>query len=152
MAFYGTQNSGALPLVLAVDQAGLPIPASVNIDSPSILTLLNAAAAADGAAQTNLVGSGAVFFVNITALGGTTPTATFKIQGQDPASLGWYDILTSAAIGAVGLTPLRIYPGIAAIANVAASDVLPRTFRVRLHALAGTTPTVTATVGLSLLL
>ena len=82
--------------------------------------------------------------IDITAVGGA-PTATFKIQGKDPLSGKYFDILTSAALAAAGTTVLTVYPGVAAAANVSANDVMPRIWRVNL-VVAGTTPSVTATV------
>ncbi len=56
-----------------------------------------------------------------------------KIQGYAPTSAKWYDILVGVAITAVGATVLKVYPGIVASANVAASDILPPVWRVRLE-------------------
>lgn len=82
--------------------------------------------------------------IDITAVGGV-PTATFKIQGKDPVSGKYFDILTSAALAATGTVVLTVFPGIAAAANVSANDVMPRIWRVNC-VVAGTTPSVTATV------
>ena len=56
---------------------------------------------------------------------------TVTLQGFDSASGKYYDLLVSAAIAAVGTTVLKLYPGIVAVANGAASDILPRQFRVK---------------------
>ena len=56
-----------------------------------------------------------------------------KIQGYDPTSGKYYDLLVGVAITAVGTTVLKVYPGIAAAANVAASDVVPPVWRVRME-------------------
>ncbi|KKM84780.1 hypothetical protein LCGC14_1295670 [marine sediment metagenome] len=56
-----------------------------------------------------------------------------KIQGFDPLSGTWYDLLVGVAITAVGTTVLKVYPGIAVAANVAASDVVPPVWRVRME-------------------
>lgn len=42
----------------------------------------------------------------------------------------YYTLLASAALTGTGTTRYRIYPGLTADANVVASDVLPRTWRV----------------------
>lgn len=52
------------------------------------------------------------------------------IQAQNPTSGNWYDVLVGAAITATGLTVLKVYPGITPVANAAASDVLPATWRL----------------------
>ena len=122
-----------------------------NHDKLALLNLVTSAAASSNSAdQVNINGRGIQVGVNITALGGTTPTATVTIQGKDAASGVYYTLLQSAALSAAGFTLLTVYPGVAAAANVAASQVLPATWRV-LVALGGTAPTVSATVGASLI-
>jgi len=59
-----------------------------------------------------------------------SPSVVPTIDGYDPVSGTWYNLLTGSAITATGTTVLKIYPGIATIANAAASDVLPATIRV----------------------
>lgn len=72
---------------------------------------------------------GCVIVVDATAVT-ATPAVTVKVEGVDPTSGAVYTILQSAAIATVSVTNLRIYPGITAAANVAASDVLPQTIKV----------------------
>jgi hypothetical protein len=69
--------------------------------------------------------------INVTSIT-ATPLLTPRIQGKDPVSDGWYDVLVGSVISATGMTVLKVYPGIAAVANVAASDLLPSVFRVRI--------------------
>ena len=59
-----------------------------------------------------------------------TASVTPTIDGFDPASGKWYNILTGAAVTAVGTTVLTIHPWITASANVKANDFLPEVFRV----------------------
>ena len=59
-----------------------------------------------------------------------TPDITVSIEGHDPVSGKYYEILKSASITAVGTTIMTVYPGIEAVSNVSASDVLPRYWRV----------------------
>lgn len=54
-----------------------------------------------------------------------TPSVVPTIAGLDPLSGKYYSLLVGAAITATGTTVLKIYPGIAASANAAASDVVP---------------------------
>jgi hypothetical protein len=58
------------------------------------------------------------------------PGITVAIEGHDPVSGKYYEILKSASITAAGTTILTVYPGIEAVSNVSASDVLPRYWRV----------------------
>jgi len=80
--------------------------------------------------QGNVTGRGVHVAINVTAVT-ATPSVTFTIQGKDTVNGAYYDILTSAAITATGTTYLSVYPGITAAANVSASDILPRVWRVR---------------------
>lgn len=59
-----------------------------------------------------------------------TGTLTVTIDGQDPASGKWYNLLTSAALATVATTVLRVIPELVTAANLIASDVLPKTFRI----------------------
>ena len=86
---------------------------------------------------------GAHFVFNVTAVPGVD-TVTPKIQGKD--ALGnYYDILVGSAIVATGITVLKIYPGIGAVANGSASDVLPDVYRVVITPSAASNFTYTAT-------
>lgn len=118
--------------------------------SATALTLTAASASGNGADQDNSWFSGVQLLVKITAISGTTPTITFIVEGKDPASGDYYAILTSAALNAVASTLLTIYPGATVAANTAVSSPLPKTWRVR-YTIAGTTPSVTCTVGANLI-
>lgn len=95
--------------------------------------------------QANLNCRGLHLVIDITAISGTVPTLTVTIQGKDPISGKYYDILASAALNAVATTVLKVYPGLTASANVAVNDILPREWRCKIVA-GGTTPNVTATI------
>ena len=88
--------------------------------------------------------------IDITALAGVSPTLLVTIQGKDAASGKYYTILASTALAAVATTTLEVYPGIATAANATAGVTLPRVWRV-IAVIGGTTPTVTATVGASVI-
>ena len=116
--------------------------------SITALKLTAASASTDSGDLENISSVGASIVIDITAITGTTPTATFTVQGKDPVSGKYYTILASTALNATGTTVLKIYPGLTVAANSVASDVLPRTFKVAVT-IAGTTPAVTATVGVN---
>lgn len=59
-----------------------------------------------------------------------TPSVVFTIQGKDNLTGDYYTILASAAVTDVGDTFLLVYPGVAAAANAAVSQVLPPHWRV----------------------
>lgn len=122
-----------------------------NEDTAALVTHTAASAGVQSADQKNFNGRGAKVVVDITAIGGTTPTLTVDIQGKDAASGKYYTILTSAAFNATGTYVLEVYPGGANAANVKSSSILPRTWRV-VTTIGGTGPAVTATVGASVIL
>lgn len=117
-----------------------------NFEYGNVLSDTNGAAGKNGADLANPTCRGVKVIVDITAITGTTPTLTVTVQGKDPASGKYFTLLASAALNAAGTTVLTVYPAVTVAANAAASDVVPRTFRV-ISAVAGTTPQVTYTVG-----
>lgn len=122
-----------------------------NTDSAALVTLTTAGAGTTNSAdQTNYNGRGVQVGLNITTAGGT-PTLTCSIQGKDSASAVYYNILTSAAIGTTGFTNLTVYPGAAVTTNVSAAQPLPRTWRISCT-VGGVTPSVSATIGASVIL
>lgn len=116
----------------------------------SEITLLESAArttSVNSVDFTNVFFKGGHFVVDVTSTS-LTPSITVSIQGKDELSGKYYDILVSAAITTVGTTVLRVYPGISSTANLSASDVLPKKYRVKVtHADADS---ITYSVGASL--
>jgi hypothetical protein len=80
-----------------------------------------------GADRTNHNSRALHVVVDVTVAG--TGSITPKIQGKDANGI-YYDLLVGTAIIANGTTVLKIGPGITAAANAAASDFVPRTFRI----------------------
>lgn len=113
------------------------------------LVLSNATASANGPDLENIGHKGAVVVIDVTSITGTTPTATFTLQGKDPASGKYYTILASSALNATGTTTLKVHPGLTAAANSVANDIVPRCFRV-ICTTGGTVTDLDATVGVSL--
>lgn len=105
-------------------------------------------ATANGTTITNASGRGAMFYVNVTAASGTTPTLVVQLQVQDPVSLSWIDIsgAATAAITGTGLSMLTVAPGISEAANTKVSQGLPRTYRFR-WTIGGTSPSFTFSIG-----
>lgn len=99
-----------------------------NVDTPLLTAASGATVSQNSSDQTNYNGRGVKILINMTAAG--TGSVTFTIQGKDVATGLYYTILASAAVTANGVTVLTVYPGIAVTANVAASDALPRTWRI----------------------
>lgn len=114
--------------------------------------LITHVAASVGVSGTDIADSGAKGVqvgINITAGTGTTPTLQVLVEGKDEASGVYYTLLDSTAVAATaGFTLMSLYPGLPVTAKVSANQVLPRVWRVR-TVIGGTTPAVTATVGVT---
>lgn len=92
----------------------------------SLITL--ATTSANGIDQTNFNGRGLKCTYDVTALTGTSTVLT--IQGKDSASGKYYTLLATSSITGTGTSVFTVYPGLPAVANVVANDVLPRVWRV----------------------
>lgn len=89
-------------------------------------------------------GRGIQVDIDVTAIT-ATPSVVPTIEAIDPVSGTAVTILTGAAITGTGHKRLRVYPGIAAVANEAVNDVVGRLYRVKMtHADADS---ITYTVG-----
>jgi hypothetical protein len=82
--------------------------------------------------------------VDATNVGVGPGTVTMTIDGKDPASGKYYNLLTSAALNAVATTVLRIGPGLTPIANLTVNQALPGIWRVTATVAVNA---VTATIG-----
>ncbi len=89
-------------------------------------------ASINSADQINNTARGVHIIIDVIAITGT-PSVTPKIQGKDPASGKYYDILVGVAITSVGVTVMKVYPGIDPVANGASNDILPKDWRVRIE-------------------
>lgn len=73
-----------------------------------------------------------------------TPAITFTIQGYSPLGDDAYTILQSTVIATAVTTVMRVYPGLAAVNNLAISDSIPA--RWRLSAAHGDADSITYSV------
>lgn len=87
-------------------------------------------ATTNGADLINKDKLGVVVVIDTTVVPGSAVSNVVTIQGMDPLSGKYYTILASAAITAVGTVVLRVGRGLTASANLVASDVLPKHWRV----------------------
>lgn len=97
------------------------------------LTILSSAARTSSPTvtdQINYNARGLIVVVDVTAYTGSS-TMVITIEGKDNISGKYYTLLASAAISGTGTTILRVYPGLTAATNLVASDVVPRTFRIK---------------------
>lgn len=100
-------------------------------DNEQVVVLASATRSADNTSKEffNPDHVGLDLIIDVTAVPGTD-TVTVTIQGQDPASGKWYDILASTALSAVDTTVLRVYPGLNETANESENSILPVVWRV----------------------
>lgn len=84
--------------------------------------------------------------------GGSSHSMVVKIQGKDPASGKYYDLLASAAITATGTTLLTVHPAVTPAANLAAAHVLPRSWRVTVEHTADGGSDMTYSIGANLVM
>ena len=117
-----------------------------NIQGTLLPSASRTAATVNTADQTNPAWKCLTVTINTSAFVSGTYTPT--IQGKDPVSGNYYTLLAGAAIAGTGLVVMQVCPGIVAAANVAASAMLPRTWRVTLAGAA--TPSMTFSVGVVL--
>lgn len=129
---------------------GAPAGGQIAQDLGAAIMHTAASTGTTGVDIANTSHKGVKVVVDVTAISGTSPTLVVTIEGKDAASGKYYTLLASASLTATGTTVYTVYPGVAVTANVSASDVLPKTFRVR-STIGGTTPSVTATVGVTML-
>lgn len=69
--------------------------------------------------------------INVTAIA-ATPSVVPTIEGYEEQAGVYYTLLTGAAITGTGLTVLTVYPGIAAVANLAVSNFLPPVWKLKM--------------------
>lgn len=119
--------------------------------NPSELVVLASAAQTTTqtqADQDNASARGIVVILNVTVASGTGGL-TLEIDGKDPGSGTYYALLTGTSVTTTGQKVYRVYPGLTASANATASDVLPKTWRVKITA--GDASSYTYSVGAILL-
>ena len=85
-----------------------------------------------------------IFTINVTATA-STPSVVFSIEGKDPLSKAFYNIIDSAAITATSTTTIQVGMNIIAAANVAANEMLPEEYRIT--ATHGDADSITYSVG-----
>lgn len=121
-----------LPCVAQVaNQFGTPLPSTAQ----TALTV-------NSTDQSNFNYKGGHFIITVTAY--TSGTYTPHIQGKDPSTGQYYDILVGSGISAIGTNVIKIYPGIGTSANAASPDILPSVWRVQL--IGTSTPAMTIQV------
>lgn len=103
----------------------------MELNNTNVIMLASAARTAETTSEdiSNPQYKGCHVIIDVTA-DPASASITPTIQGKDSVSGKYYTLLVGNAISAVGTTILRIYPGLAASANVIANDIVPNKFRV----------------------
>lgn len=91
---------------------------------------------------------GGHFLIDISAVG-TDPRILAIIQGKDPISGNYYNILISPKYSVVGTNTIKVYPGLNNVPNICVNDILPRVFRVQVVHTTGVSITYSVSVALS---
>ena len=132
-----------------------------NISQTMFSSSLRAAGAHTSTFITNHTGKGGIFFLDITAEGGTA-TLDVKLQGLDQISGDWFDLadnvvgtgayaFAQASGVTTGPTVLAVYPGLTANANTVCRGILPVIFRAHATVAGSSTPTFTFSLGVDLI-
>ena len=128
------------------------------------VTILSSSARGSGAPNSNMItnhgAKGGIFWLEVTAVAGTSPTLDVKLQGYDQDGADWVDLGDNVAgTGAYAFAQktgankdqLTIYPGLTASSNAVCSGVLPNQLRAVGTVGGSSTPTVTYTLGVDLI-
>ena len=126
----------------------------------SHVTIFSSSARGSGATNSNMItnhsAKGGIFWLEVTAVSGSSPTLDVKIQGYDPDGDDWVDLGNNVAgTGAyafaqktgAGQDQLTVYPGLTASGNAVCSGILPNQIRAVGTVGGSSTPTVTYTLG-----
>ena len=127
-------------------------------------TLFSSSARGSGATNSNMItnhcGKGGIFWLEVTAVSGSSPTLDVKLQGYDQDGGDWVDLGDNVAgTGAYAFAQktgaskdqLTIYPGLTASGNAVCSGILPNQFRAVGTVGGSSTTTVTYTLGVDLI-
>jgi hypothetical protein len=101
-----------------------------------------------GAIPPPALANGLTLFLNCTAVSGTTPTLTVRLQVLDQVSNAWMDVPGASfiAITVPGTATLTLFPGAASTPNVSVNQTIRNIFRAA-WTIGGTTPSFTFSVG-----
>lgn len=139
-------SAASIPVVIASDQAAFV----VNPVAPTENTYLASGSRNSTQTQgdqTNATFKGIAVILDVTVIG--TGNITLEIDAKDALSGKYYVLLTGAAVSSNSTNVYTVYPSIVNAANVSASNVLPKTWRIKVTANNGNA--VTYSVGYNLL-
>lgn len=117
----------------------------LNVNLGAVVSLASASASGTSATLTNAQGRGVTVFIDVTSIGGTTPSFVPSVNGYDSVTGQSYTLLAGPSVTATGTHVMQVYPGLASSAGAAANAVLPQNWQVG-YTIAGTSPSVSAVV------
>lgn len=126
---------------------GAALAQSPTLPGTALVSAARTATQVSSADVVNKMWRGISVALNVSAY--TSGSLTPKIQGKDPVSGNYYDLLTGAATSSATIQVITLYPGIAVASNVSASAALPGTFRIQVNG--ASTPVSTYSVSFTLL-
>lgn len=121
----------------------------VNRGGLSLLASAARTVTTNSTTQTNRNWRGVHITINVTVHGGGLGIVP-HIQGNDPITGNFYDLLIGTTIAATGFVVIKVYPGIGQIVGGAASDFLPYNWRFQMEALDATSHTYQVTAQLDI--
>lgn len=137
----------AFKKLLLVALLCLPLPAlpqnTNNMAAQILASAARTAVTVNSGDQTNCCYPSVAVIMNVSAY--TTGNYTPVVQGKDPVSSTYYDILVGPAISSTGITIIKVGPGIVPLTNASAADWLPRVWRVQIRGAAS--PSMTFSIG-----
>ena len=120
-----------MPVSVIDAVTGIPIPGGGG--GPAVATQTPMASAAQTTTQTSAdistLGYRALSAILDVSNAGTG-SVTVTINGKDPASGNYYNLLTGAAVGTISTNPYFVGLGVVAVTNVAAAKPLPATIQI----------------------
>lgn len=139
-------TSGTVNVTIGVtEDPWLASGSDVNLEPAQVDTSSARTVSGNGNAFTNIGGAAVAVFVNVTAVSGTTPAATFRLQ-QTFDGTTFVDVdttnLQTVSVTATGLHRLEWGPGVPTTANVSKQGHPLRTMRLA-WTITGTTPSFT---------
>lgn len=138
--------AASMSVAIASDQSAVPVTLPVPTEN-QYLASGSRNSTQTQADQTNTLYRGIAVILDVTVIG--TGNITLEIDAKDSVSGKYYVLLTGAAVSSNSTNVYTVYPSIVNTANVSASNVLPKTWRIKVTANNGNA--VTYSVGYNLL-
>jgi hypothetical protein len=124
----GVASSGVLQIANSVFNGQTTDQQRGNLDTITILNVSSVTTTQTSGRQTNFNHKGCIVILTTSAIG--TGSITLSIQGIEPVSNYTWTILAGTAVTTNTTNIYKVYPGLTAVNNSIASDILPRSWQV----------------------